>query len=430
MNGLAPYEVMLIQCTWSAALAVVTLGILWNARTLSVYLWCVSGLLGSAYMVLAYGPISEHLYLTIWGQYLLGITTFGNTWLKAVSIRLLMSERRLSLHVKVGVAILATTLLIPLLGTPRGWFSVFITGTVAALLMIFARDAFILGRSLKLRNGMTFAALIVPQSLLIIVASLSAAMLGQDPLQPQTENLPVSSTIFTIIVSLINTAVFIALILDLHIRQRDDMRRELLTARVEQSRLEEREQLLADMHDGLGSQLATAKLKAESGELNQTQVVQLLRECMADLHLLVDSLRDQGDGLAAALADHRYRTERRLAGVDIELRWKIDLGGAPSLPPKMTIQVLRIIQEAINNTLRHAQARRITISASYTNERSFLIRVEDDGRGIPMNPTPHQGLRNMQRRARDLGATLTVRRGDAGSGTVVELAGLQASKET
>lgn len=427
MDGLSPYEVMLIQCTWSAALALVTLGILWNARTLPVYLWCASGLLGSVYAVLAYGPIAEPMYFTTWGQYLLGITVVGNTWLKAVSIRLLGSDGRLKTHMALGAALLTFILLMPLIGAPRAWFSILITLMVAALLMVFARDAFVLGRSLKLRNGMTFAALIIMQALLIIAASLSSAMLGQDPLQPQSDNLPIGSTIVTIVISLLNNAVFIALILDLHIRQRDDMRRELLSARVKQSRLEEREQLLADMHDGLGSQLATAKLKAESGELNQMQVVQLLRECMADLHLLVDSLRDQGDGLAAALADQRYRTERRLAGVDIELRWKIDLRDAPSLPPKVTIQVLRVIQEAINNTLRHAEARKITISASYTHERGFLIRVEDDGRGIPTNPTPHQGLRNMQRRARDLGAILTVKQSDGGRGTVVELAGLRAS---
>jgi signal transduction histidine kinase len=203
------------------------------------------------------------------------------------------------------------------------------------------------------------------------------------------------------------------------------MRRELLAARVEQSRLAEREQLLADMHDGLGSQLATAKLKAESGILSQEQLVSLLRECMADLHLLVDSLRDQGDGLAAALADHRYRTERRLAGIDIKLVWQVELDDAPVLPPKTTIQVLRIIQEAINNALKHAHAHKIVIAASYSREHGFMIRVEDDGCGIPAEPTPHQGLRNMQRRARDIGATLTVRRGTEDQGTVVELADLQ-----
>lgn len=428
MDGLSSYEVMLIQSTWTVALSAVTLGILWNARTLPVYLWCASGLLGSAYACVAFGPNAQHIYPTVFGQYLLGITVVGNTWLKAISIRLLIKDAPLATHLKMGVSLLVAILVVPLLNTPRGWFSILLTLAVATLLIIFARDAFALGRSMKLRNAMTFAALMMPQSILIIVSTLSAASLGQDPLQPSSENLPIGATIFTIVVSLLNNAVFISLLLDLHIRQRDDIRRELLASRVEQSRLAEREQLLADMHDGLGSQLATAKLKAESGELNQMQVAQLLRECMADLHLLVDSLRDQGDGLAAALADHRYRTERRLAGVDIELLWKVDLRDAPSLPPKVTIQVLRIIQEAINNTLRHAEARKITISASYTHERGFLIRVEDDGRGIPTNPTPHQGLRNMQRRARDLGATLTVKPGEGGRGTVVELAELRPSE--
>jgi signal transduction histidine kinase len=273
---------------------------------------------------------------------------------------------------------------------------------------------------------LVFAAVLLPQSIFIILMSLSAIASGSDPLPPQEGNLPIGSTLLAIIISLVNSAVFIALILDLHIRQRDDMRRDLVTARVEQSRLAEREQILADMHDGLGSQLATAKLKAESGHLNQEQVVNLLRECMADLHLLVDSLRDQGDGLAAALADHRYRTERRLAGIDIQLAWQVELDDAPVLPPKTTIQVLRIVQEAINNALKHAHAHKIVIAANYSREHGFVIRVEDDGYGIPAEPTQQQGLRNMHRRARDIGATLTVRRGAEDKGTVVELANLES----
>ncbi len=426
MDGLSTYEVMLVQCTWSVAISLTTLGILWSARSLPVYLWFLSGLLGAGYALLVYGPIAETLYPMLWGQYLIGITVIGNIWLKAISIRLLLSNPRVVTYVKVGAALLIVIFLAPLLEFPRPWFSIFITLTVATLIASLARDAYILGRSVNLRNALVFAAALLPQSIFIILMSLSAVASGSDPLPPQEGNLPIGSTLLAIIISLVNSAVFIALILDLHIRQRDDMRRDLVTARVEQSRLAEREQILADMHDGLGSQLATAKLKAESGHLNQEQVVNLLRECMADLHLLVDSLRDQGDGLAAALADHRYRTERRLAGIDIQLAWQVELDDAPVLPPKTTIQVLRIVQEAINNALKHAHAHKIVIAANYSREHGFVIRVEDDGYGIPAEPTQQQGLRNMHRRARDIGATLTVRRGAEDKGTVVELANLES----
>lgn len=420
MTSLSVFETMILQSTWSAVLAAATLGVLWNVRSRPVYLWCLSGLLSGAFLVLIWGPSRKEIYDTVFGQYLIGLTVIGAAWLKAVSMRLLYAADRLKPHLTAGSVILAVILILPLVQPGRAWYSNFIVICVSGLMGLFARDAFVLGKLFKLRNARVIASLIAVQLLMVALSATYSLTVGVDPFSPAIVEVPISDTMFGMIMSFVTTAAFIAMVLDLHIRQLDETRRELVAVRVEQSRLEEREQLLAEMHDGFGSQLASAKLRAERGELSQQQVTELLRECMADLHLLVDSLRDQGEGLAAALVDHRYRTERRLTGLGIELDWQIELEDAPRLSSPLTIQVLRIIQEAINNTLKHAHAGKIAIVAQYSDQQGFSIRIEDDGIGIPTQPEAGQGLRNMRRRARDLGAALTIRRGDE-RGTLVDL---------
>jgi len=177
-----------------------------------------------------------------------------------------------------------------------------------------------------------------------------------------------------------------------------------------QSRLQEREQLLRDVHDGFGSQLASVRMMVEKGRIGPQELPGYLQEVSADLHLVVDTL-GQGDiTLEEAIYDMRYRTERRLGSSGIAFHWQIELNGLPLLPPRIILQILRIVQEAMHNALRHAQARNITLSASYDPDADRLsVRVQDDGVGLPEPPGTGRGLSNMRHRAREIGAQLTVR---------------------
>ena len=81
---------------------------------------------------------------------------------------------------------------------------------------------------------------------------------------------------------------------------------QLIAVEAERSRSEERENLLQDMHDGFGSQLASASILAERGGLSADAVAMLLQECMADLNLVIDTLGKSSDSLADALADFAF----------------------------------------------------------------------------------------------------------------------------
>lgn len=171
---------------------------------------------------------------------------------------------------------------------------------------------------------------------------------------------------------------------------------------------EERDRLLADMHDGLGTQLTIARLRAERGTMGQEQMVEALVAMLADLHLVVDTLRDPEDSLAHALVDFRLRCDRRISNTNARVHWKLSLADAPHLPPTTRLHIVRIMQEAITNALRHSRRGHVTVSARFHHGTGFGIAIRDDGVGLPAKLVHGRGLYNMQRRAREIGAELTI----------------------
>lgn len=204
----------------------------------------------------------------------------------------------------------------------------------------------------------------------------------------------------------------------------------LLQARLqaEQSRQQERESVMLNLHDGLGSQLATARLRALWGELSQDDLVLLLDECMADLHLVVDTLGSNEGDLGRALRLLRNRTQNRLQGAGIETQWLLSVDDAPALSPVLLTNVLRVLQEALTNALKHAKARHITVFCDYQpSQATLLMQVIDDGQGISQEAltrmaadpgaldTAGKGLQNLRQRARRVGGDLQVRQRSPGT---------------
>ncbi|WP_295434112.1 PAS domain S-box protein [uncultured Thiodictyon sp.] len=174
----------------------------------------------------------------------------------------------------------------------------------------------------------------------------------------------------------------------------------------ERSRMQEREQLLQDLHDGFASQLASACLRNEYRVLNRAEVGALLRECLDDLHLVVEALGPEDLSLNDAIADYRYRCESRLSGLGMQVDWVIELSACPPLERRTLLNILRILQESLNNAVKHAQARQIRVAACCHPDGQLRIAVCDDGIGLPAVPAAGRGLANMQRRARDIGGRL------------------------
>lgn len=184
---------------------------------------------------------------------------------------------------------------------------------------------------------------------------------------------------------------------------------QLLSSEVQRSRTQERESLLQDMHDGFGSQLVVAKMMIEKNQMSQTGLSQLLQETIADLYLVIDTLGSTHDYLSNALVDFRFRTQQRLIGTDLQVHWDIEFGQVPEVSQKVVLHILRIVQEALNNALKHARARNIWIAASYEpRDGQLKLTIADDGVGLGAAPVRGRGQKNMMARARTVGAELSV----------------------
>jgi signal transduction histidine kinase len=194
-----------------------------------------------------------------------------------------------------------------------------------------------------------------------------------------------------------------------------------------QALAEERQRLMRDMHDGVGGQLITALAAIEGGRTAPEEVAGIVRECIDDLRLVIDSMEPIDQDVLALLGSLRYRLESRLNAAGIRLVWQVsELPPVPHLTPRNALHILRTLQEALTNVLKHAGAGRITVTAEVdASGRTALISVTDDGHGFAADDpqttgSGGRGIANMRRRAEAVGGSLAIQSGDAG--TTVTLA--------
>jgi len=171
----------------------------------------------------------------------------------------------------------------------------------------------------------------------------------------------------------------------------------------------ERQRLMQEMHDGIGSSLISALRMTERGRLQEADMARVLRECIDDLKLSIDSLEHQGTDLLSVLAALRFRLAPRLEAAGLALRWRVvDVPPLAWLDPQSALHILRILQEVLANLLKHSGAHGIEIATGSTADGSVLVWVRDDG--TPHRPDGHapaghgKGLANVRSRAQALGA--------------------------
>jgi signal transduction histidine kinase len=179
--------------------------------------------------------------------------------------------------------------------------------------------------------------------------------------------------------------------------------------------IEERQQIMRDLHDGLGSQLFVTLTRAETGRAESHEIAASLRECIADMRLTLEAMRPDDDDFLEAWGTFRFRWQQRLEDAGIAADWTLRVDREPLVvAPHVTVQLLRIVQEALTNVLKHAGAGRVTVDLRANAER-VTIEISDDGRGLAAAPTvASHGLANMRARAHDVGARLQITDGGPG----------------
>lgn len=170
----------------------------------------------------------------------------------------------------------------------------------------------------------------------------------------------------------------------------------------------ERERLLQEMHDGLGAQLASAKMLASGGQLTSAEMVDVLDACLREMRLTVDALGVTDGDLGLLLATLRHRLEPALGAGGIVLDWRVhDTPCVPVLAGTGAREFARIVQEALANVVHHARASRVEVGTQRLADGSRVrVVITDDGCGMPAEPSLGRGVRGMRQRAARLGATI------------------------
>jgi len=182
--------------------------------------------------------------------------------------------------------------------------------------------------------------------------------------------------------------------------------------------LEERSRLAREIHDGLAQTLAFLKMEAarmqgyvakgEVGSMDRTlqACYRTLSEAYLDARQAIDNLRrvpDENflDWLHATANDFRTLTGMTVEFSPQELEHPF--------PAPVKVQVMRIVQEALTNIRKHAEACEVSISA-VEHVGEAVIEIRDNGRGFsPVDVQSSQyGLRSMRERAESIGADIQV----------------------
>jgi signal transduction histidine kinase len=193
------------------------------------------------------------------------------------------------------------------------------------------------------------------------------------------------------------------------------------------TREEERRRLRRDLHDGLGSQLAALNLQA--GALRglierdpaaaQDEVVELraqLRAAIASIRTLVHGLRPPAiDELGLLVALRERARQYSAEGLVVETDLPDTL---PALPAAVEVAVYRIVEEALANVARHADARWCVVRLAAGDV--VVLSIEDDGRGIDPFARAGVGLLSMRERAEEVGGSCAIGP-RAGSGTRISV---------
>ncbi|MDO5626120.1 MAG: 7TM diverse intracellular signaling domain-containing protein [Pseudomonadota bacterium] len=196
-----------------------------------------------------------------------------------------------------------------------------------------------------------------------------------------------------------------------------------------QTLLAERQRLMRDMHDGVGSSLMSALRLVEHGQRDRVDVAQVLKECIDDLKISIDSLESVDADLLALLASLRFRLGPRLEGAGLALHWQVeDVPPLPWLDAQNALNVLRVLQEVLTNIIKHSGAREITVNTgqqAHAGQPGVVVRIADDGQPFqPPEPAAlppgRKGLANVRSRVAQLGGHCGWAPGEAG-GTVFTL---------
>ncbi len=185
-----------------------------------------------------------------------------------------------------------------------------------------------------------------------------------------------------------------------------------------QAEEDERKRIAADLHDSVAQKMVVAKMNLDTldnyiPDMTNDQrhifnnIISLVDESCTDVRNLSHSMMPQAffnSGLAAAVNDFTEKIDVKNLTVSVSTE-----GNETSIEKGKQIMAYRIIQECVQNVLKHANATRLNISIIYTNG-DIDITVEDNGTGFPIDTTMEGvGIKNIRSRVEYLNGKMNIK---------------------
>lgn len=194
----------------------------------------------------------------------------------------------------------------------------------------------------------------------------------------------------------------------------------------------EKERISRDLHDSVGSQLTIVATSLDAATYlahKQKLEPQKLEKINENVREAVQNLRDtiwatHQSTISLDSFDKRLRNYVLKAIDDklqVSIQWSLDKPDA-TISSMQAINLFRVIQEAIQNILKHAQATQLTIRCEQIEEKIRIV-ISDNGIGVNEDQTKNTesyGIRNMQNRIHEIKGTFRVE-SEAGTGTTIHI---------
>lgn len=215
------------------------------------------------------------------------------------------------------------------------------------------------------------------------------------------------------------------------LREREAMRADLLR-KVITAQEDERKRLARELHDETSQSLAALAMGIDAAaeairsgaQPRLDEVKAIATRTLEDVHRLIFDLRPSVLDDLGLISAIEWYGERALRRKGVSVRCECE-EGMDRIPPEMETALFRIVQEAMSNVARHAEASAVLVELGKEG-RELRVSIEDDGRGFdPAAPTTdetrkHWGLLGIRERAEILGGTAKIESA-VGKGTRVEV---------
>lgn len=262
-----------------------------------------------------------------------------------------------------------------------------------------------------------------------------SARVGSGPWQEKTLMLPVTvvppwwlTTWFIALASV--CALGLVILLVKYYAQRR-LKRQLREAELQRKIHLEKERISRDLHDNIGAQLtyittSLDNIAYNSGAKNALPVEKInslsnfSRHTMQQLRETIWAINKENISVEELKSRMQEYCLRMTEAGNIQVKVEFNDGRDLLLKPSYAINIYRIVQEAINNAVKHSKARELRLLVSECEGRNLHIEVADNGVGMNNGSPAGYGLRNMQDRVKEIKGSFLIE-SEAGKGTKVKV---------